>query len=101
MPGLPKGMLKIYIMWNPLTGSQPDKLRFFASIIIKLVAEMFYGKKRYGTALYYATQEYFLPLPDTIIIIACTQIYHAISEYSSGQRKTTKFEGDEMECKWP
>jgi hypothetical protein len=38
-------------------------------------------------ALYHATQEYFAPLPDTVIIIACTQIYHAISEYSSGQRK--------------
>jgi hypothetical protein len=62
---------------------------------------MFYGKKRYGIALYHTTQEYFLLLPDTVVIIACTQIYHAISEYSSGQRKTTKFEGDEMECKWP
>jgi hypothetical protein len=36
-------------------------------------------------------------LPDTVVIISCTQIYHAISEYSSGQRKAARFEGDEME----
>jgi hypothetical protein len=38
-------------------------------------------------------------LPDTVVIISCTQIYHAIYEYSGGQRKAMKFEGDEMEGK--
>jgi len=76
---------------------KPDKLRFLASIIIKSIGETFFGKKRHGTGLYDASWEYFRPLPDTIVIISCTQIYHAISEYSSGQRKAARFEGDEME----
>ncbi len=38
-------------------------------------------------------------MPDAVVIISCTQIYHAIYEYSGGQRKAIKFEGDDMEGK--
>jgi Domain of unknown function (DUF6532) len=75
-------------------------LRFLADIIIKSIAEAFYGKGRYGLALYHATERYFIPLPGTVVVVCCTQVYQAISEYESGQRKITRFEEGNLEGKW-
>jgi Domain of unknown function (DUF6532) len=42
---------------------------------------------------------YFEGLSDNSVIIVCTMIYHALSEFVSGARKTIKFEGNRVEGK--
>jgi Domain of unknown function (DUF6532) len=63
------------------------------------VAQTFYGTpgSSYGIARYHATSKYFASLPAIVIIIACTQIYHAISEWTTGHRKTKKVDDQAIE----
>jgi Domain of unknown function (DUF6532) len=46
------------------------------------------------------TAYYFEGLSDNSVIIVCTMIYHALTEYASGDKKTMKFEGKDVECEY-
>ncbi|KAN0069844.1 hypothetical protein V8E54_012150 [Elaphomyces granulatus] len=78
---------------------EPEKLRFYADIIMITVARIFYGVpgSSYGIARYHATSKYFTSLPAIAVIIACTQIYHAISEWTTGHRKTKRVDNEVIE----
>jgi hypothetical protein len=65
------------------------------------LAQMFYGTpgSTYGIARFHTTSKYFTSLPAIVVIIACTQIYHAISEWTTGHRKTRKVDDEDIESK--
>src|SRR6266404_7704839 len=60
-----------------------------ASIIIKSIAETFLGKSDTDPGYIMRQRS----------ASGRCQLYHAIYEYSNGQRKAIKFEGDDMEGK--
>jgi hypothetical protein len=62
---------------------------------------MFYGSSgsSFGIAWYHTTSKYFTSLPATVVIIACTQIYHAISEWTTGTHKMAKADNEDIEGK--
>ena len=45
------------------------------------------------------TAGYFEDLSDNSVIIVCTMIYHALTEFASGAKQTVKFEGRDVEGK--
>ena len=84
---------------------QPPKQRFLAKVIARGIACTFYARGQQGMARNSKTASYFEGLSDNSVIIVCTMIYHALiyyalTEYASGDKKTMKFEGKDVECEY-
>ena len=83
-----------------LTDGQIDEQRgkWANPLLSQVLVETVFKQTKNNFASEEFTRDLFNPLPDLLIVLAATLVAHSILEFTSGEHKTIKFEGERAYC---